>query len=554
MREYDMCIRRKHVLGEHALNALLIYPEWPDTYWSFKYALPIEGKRSLYPPLGLLTIASLLPKHWKKRLVDTNVHGLTEADLEWADVAMLSGMLVHKNDLLAILKRCRAHGLTTVIGGPVTSSVQELPQHADHVVIGEAEDLVAGLAADLEQGTAKPIYHAEELPGLDRTPLLDLDLIDLKYYSSTGIQFSRGCPFNCEFCDIIEIYGRKPRTKSPAQVIAELDQLYERNWRGSVFIVDDNFIGNKKKVKELLPVITEWNRQHDWPFTYYTEASVNLADDASLLQMMKEAGFIRVFLGIETPVEASLKESQKLQNTRRSLLDSVRRIQHSGMEVMAGFIVGFDSDPDSVFDEQVNFIQQSGIALAMIGLLEALPGTQLYRRLLKEGRILHEGLGNNMNCQLNFVPKMDPQKLAEGYLSILKRIYSPDAYYERVRRFLAEYRPTHHARRKLSDYLAFARSILKQGILGDARASYWKFLYQAAIHHRDKFGTAVILAIMGYHFQSLTKDVCRAGHAAAWTGPQQRRVRDVENGSAVNSELVFLSASPSKVSQFTPTE
>jgi radical SAM superfamily enzyme YgiQ (UPF0313 family) len=536
------------------VNALLIYPEWPDTYWSFKHALPFEGKRSLYPPLGLLTIASLLPKHWRKRLADTNVRALTEADLQWADVAMLSGMLVHKQDLLAILARCRARGLPTVIGGPVTSSVQELTLHADHVVIGEAEDLVPGLAADLEQGTAKQVYRAQELPGLDRTPLLDLDLIDLKYYSATGIQYSRGCPFNCEFCDIIEIYGRKPRTKSPSQVIAELEQLYEHNWRGSVFIVDDNFIGNKKKVKELLPVITEWNRKHRWPFTFYTEASVNLADDAELLQMMKEAGFIRVFVGIETPVEASLKETQKLQNTRRSLLDSVRRIQRSGMEVMAGFIVGFDSDPDSVFDEQVKFIQESGIALAMVGLLEALPGTQLYRRLLKEGRILHEGLGNNMNCQLNFVPKMNPQMLAEGYQSILQRIYSPEAYYERVLRFLSEYHPTHHARHRLSDYLAFARSILKQGVLGDARASYWKFLLETATRHRDKFGTAVMLAIMGYHFQMLTKDVCLTGHPAALTGQHRYRVKDIENGPSINSELVFLPARPSKVSQLHSTK
>src|SRR6266436_5531888 len=293
-----MPVIRRRRRGDHVLNALLIYPEWPDTYWSFKHALPFHGKRSLFPPLGLLTVAALLPKHWKKRLIDTNVHPLTDADLEWADVAMLSGMLVHKQDLLGILARCRSLGLPTEVGGPVTTSVQELPQHADHVVIGEAEDLISGLVPDL-------------------------DLIDVKYYSITGIQYSRGCPFNCEFCDIIDIYGRKPRTKSPAQVVAELEQLYERKWRGAVFIVDDNFIGNKKKVKELLPVIAEWNRRRHWPFTFYTEASVNLADDTELLEMMKGAGFIRVFVGIETPVEASLKETQKFQNTHRSLLDNV---------------------------------------------------------------------------------------------------------------------------------------------------------------------------------------------------------------------------------------
>ncbi len=492
------------------MNTLLIYPEWPDTYWSFKHALPFEGKRSAYPPLGLLTIAPLLPKHWNKRLVDTNIRRLTDADLKWADVALLSGMLVHRDDLLTILARCRARGLRTVIGGPVSSSVEELPQHADHVVIGEAEDLITELAADLERGAAKPVYKARELPGLDKTPLPDLSLIDPKYYSAMAIQYSRGCPFTCEFCDIIEIYGRKPRTKSPAQVVAELEQLYERKWRGSVFIVDDNFIGNKKKVKELLPVLADWNTRRRRPFNFFTEASVNLADDAELLQMMKDACFTRVFLGIETPVEASLKEAQKLQNTRRSLMDSVHRIQSYAMEVMAGFIVGFDNDPEDIFDKQVEFIQESAIPLAMVGLLLALPGTQLYRRLLKEGRIVNEGHGNNMDLRLNFIPKMNAQRLVEGYRSILQRIYHPEAYYERVLNFLSRYYPVHHRRRSLSDYIAFARSILKQGVLGEGRASYWKFFLQAATHYRHTFDTAITLAVMGYHFQILTRAVCQA--------------------------------------------
>ncbi|HEV8524235.1 MAG TPA: B12-binding domain-containing radical SAM protein [Terriglobales bacterium] len=490
------------------MNALLIYPEWPETYWSFKHALPFEGKRSAYPPLGLLTIAPLLPSSWKKRLVDTNVRRLTDDDLKWADIALLSGMLVHKQDLFAILGRCRARGLRTVVGGPVTSSLEELRLYADHVVIGEAEELVSELVRDLEQGTAKPVYSAAAMPDLSKTPLPDLSLINPKHYSSMAIQFSRGCPFNCEFCDIIEIYGRKPRTKAPAQVIAELEQLHEYNWRGSVFLVDDNFIGNKKKVKELLPVIAEWNMRQQRPFTFFTEASVNLADDGGLLQMMKDACFIRVFLGIETPVEASLKEAQKMQNTHRSLLDSVRHIQAYGMEVMAGFIVGFDNDPEDIFDRQVEFIQESAIPLAMVGLLQALPGTQLYRRLMKEGRILNEGDGNNTECRLSFVPKMDPQRLIEGYQSILKRIYAHDAYYDRARSFLARYHPTHRARRKLSDYRAFVRSIIKQGLLDSARSSYWKFVLDAATRYRHAFDTAITLAIMGYHFQKLTERVC----------------------------------------------
>jgi radical SAM superfamily enzyme YgiQ (UPF0313 family) len=492
------------------MNALLIYPEWPDTYWSFKHALPFEGKRSVYPPLGLLTIAPMLPRHWKKRLVDINVQRLTDADLKWADVALLSGMLVHKQDLLALLARCRAAGVRTVIGGPATSSIEELPRHADHVVIGEAEELMAQLSEGLERGKAQPMYKASRMPGLDNTPLPDLSLINPRYYSAMSIQYSRGCPFTCEFCDIIEIYGRRPRTKTPDQVLAELDQLYARKWRGSVFIVDDNFIGNKKKVKELLPPLAEWNNRHRRPFTFFTEASLNLADDLELLQMMKDASFHRVFLGIETPVEASLKEAHKHQNTRRSLMESVHRIQGYGMEVMAGFIVGFDNDPEDIFDRQVEFIQESAIPLAMVGLLLALPGTQLYRRLMKEGRIVDEGHGNNMDLSLNFIPKMDVQRLVEGYRSILARIYHPDAYYERVLRFLERFRPAVHRRRLFSDYLALARSMLKQGLLTQGRTSYWKFFLQAATRYRYAFDTAITLAVMGYHFQTLTRAVLQA--------------------------------------------
>lgn len=492
------------------MNALLIYPEWPDTYWSFRHALPFQGKRSAYPPLGLLTIAALLPATWAKRLVDTNVRKLTDSDLSWADVALISAMLVQKENLLAILARCRARGLRTVVGGPIASGLSELQCHADHIVIGEAEELIAPLAEDLERGTAKAQYKATEMPRLERSPLPDLTLINPKHYSSMAIQYSRGCPFNCEFCDIIEIYGRRPRTKSVAQMISELEQLYDLKWRGSVFLVDDNFIGNKKNVKQLLPALAEWNDRHRRPFTFFTEASVNLADDAELLEMMRDAGFIRVFLGIETPVEASLRESHKLQNTGRSMLESVRRIQQRGMEVMAGFIVGFDSDPEDVFDRQIQFIEQSAIPIAMVGLLQALPGTQLYRRLRNEGRLLNDATGNNIDCNLSFIPTMSAQRLLDGYRSILKHIYDPDAYYKRVRHFLECYQPTTRMRRTLSDYLALCRSVVKQGMLGDARASYWKFLIDAATRYHHAFGAAVTLAIMGYHFHVVTEEVCQS--------------------------------------------
>ena len=492
--------------GMSFMKALLVYPEWPDTYWSFKHALPFEGKRSVFPPLGLLTVASLLPRDWEQRLVDVNIRPVSNADLDWADVVLISAMLVQKESMLVILSRCRARGLRTVVGGPISSCMMDLALYADHVVVGEAEEIVAGLAADLERGNAKPLYQAPEVPGLNTTPLPKLDLISPKYYSSMAIQYSRGCPFNCEFCDIIEIYGRKPRAKSPAQMVAELELLYSRKWRGPVFIVDDNFIGNKRKVKELLPVLAEWNVRHDRPFRFYTEASVNLADDRELLQMMKDASFDRVFLGIETPAEESLKEAQKMQNTHRSLLESVRRIQHYGMEVMAGFIVGFDNDPEDIFDRQVNFIQESAIPLAMVGLLQALPGTQLYRRLQKEGRIVTDGDGNNLDLRLNFKPRMDAQRLVEGYRSILQRIYRPDIYYARCRKFLAQYQPhTGHTHLSLSDIQALVRSILKQGIFSRHAFSYWRLFIAASTRYRQSFGAAIRLAIMGYHFQKLTQ-------------------------------------------------
>ncbi len=490
------------------MKTLLVYPEWPNTYWSFKHALSFQGKRSVFPPLGLLTIASLLPKTWQKRLVDINVRAVTDADLEWADVVLVSAMLVQKESMLEVLARCRARGLGTVVGGPITSCMADLPQYADHIVVGEAEELMAGLTADIERGTPKPLYQAAQLPGLDRTPLPDLDLINPKYYSSMAIQYSRGCPFNCEFCDIIEIYGRKPRTKAPAQVLTELDQLYARKWRGPIFIVDDNFIGNKRKVKELLPHIADWNARHGRPFRFYTEASVNLADDTELLQGMKDASFNRVFLGIETPAEESLKEAQKTQNTHRNLIEGVRRIQSYGMEVMAGFIVGFDNDPADIFDRQVAFIEESAIPLAMVGLLQALPGTQLYRRLQQEGRLVHDGDGNNLDCQLTFVPRMDPQQLIEGYRSILQRIYHPAVYYQRVRHFLELYHPGHEGRGRglsFTDCRALAKSIVKQGIFSRHAFSYWRLFLAASTQYRESFGAAIRLAIMGYHFQKLTQ-------------------------------------------------
>ncbi len=497
------------------MNALLVYPKFPDTYWSFKHALSFQGKRAAQPPLGLMTVAAMLPAHWNKRLIDTNVEKLKDSDLDWADVALVSGMHVQQEHLVAIVERCRARSLRTVVGGPIASSMSAAALKADHVVIGEAEDLISSLARDLETGKGRPVYEAAVRPLMEHSPLPDLSLIKMSRYSTMTVQYSRGCPFNCEFCDIIEIYGRKPRTKAVAQVLAELDQLHGLGWRGSVFVVDDNFIGNKKRAKDLLTAMAEWGQAHETPFRFITEASLNLADDLELMQLMKDAGFTSVFLGIETPDERSLVANHKLQNTRRDLLQSIERIQQYGIEVMGGFILGFDTDREDVFDRMVEFIQKSGIPVAMVGLLQAMPGTQLFRRLRSEGRILDAGGGDNTDCKLNFLPRMDPLRLMEGYRSVMKRIYSCDAYYERVRLLLDRCRPAKRTRAGMADLRALAHSIVRQGLLGRDRLSYWKFLLTAATRYRRSFGMAMTLAVMGHHFQTMTDRLMDATTLAA---------------------------------------
>jgi radical SAM superfamily enzyme YgiQ (UPF0313 family) len=503
---------------EVAMNVLLIYPEFPDTFWSFKHALKFLGKHAASPPLGLMTVAALLPATWKKRLVDTNVGRLRDRDLAWADIVFLSGMHIQRDSLRAIVDRCRAHGLRTVVGGPIASSLPAAELKADHIVVGEAESLIADLALDLDGGTAKPIYQATERPEMTSSPLPDLSLVKMNRYSTMTVQYSRGCPFNCEFCDIIEIYGRRPRTKAVAQVLAELDQLYAAGWREAVFIVDDNFIGNKVRARELLRALSDWRAQYKTSFDFITEASLNLADDPELMQLMKNAGFVSVFLGIETPDESGLIAANKLQNTRRSLLDSVAVIQSYGIQVMGGFILGFDTDRDDIFDRMVEFIQKSGIPVAMVGLLQAMPGTQLFRRLGKEGRIVDAGGGDNTGDRLNFLPHMDAAKLLEGYRSVLKRIYSCEAYYERVKLYLSRTQPKPKVgeRKSRQRWLTpgivrgFVNSIVRQGIFSRQRRSYWRFMLEVAIRYRHCIGAAMTLAVMGYHLQVLTSRLSTA--------------------------------------------
>jgi radical SAM superfamily enzyme YgiQ (UPF0313 family) len=494
------------------MKVLFVYPEFPDTYWSFRHALSFQGKRSAFPPLGLLTISSMLPNHWKRRLVDMNVRPLKSADIKWADLVFAGAMLVQKDSLHHVVDLCKKHGKRIVIGGPyITTNVEQLPD-ADHIFLGEAETTLPEFICDLEAGNARRIYKADERPSLARTTIPDFGLADLNRYSAMSVQYSRGCPFQCEFCDIIEIYGRVPRTKSNAQLLSELDALLRIGWRGSVFIVDDNFIGNKRNVKKLLPELADWSERNGRPFAFITEASVNLAEDDELLKGMRSAGFRRVFLGIETPVEDSLKEAQKGQNLRCNLLDSVKKIQSHGMEVMAGFIVGFDNDPIDIFERQINFIRESAIPLAMVGLLSALPDTQLWRRLKREGRLLLESTGNNTDCSLNFVPKMDTERLVEGYKSILRTIYSPGEYYQRALECLQRVTvdaPEPRQGSLATNIAAFVRVMFTLGIRDRSRGEFWRYLSNVFSKHREQLGQAVTLAAMGYHLRKITDLYCR---------------------------------------------
>ena len=493
------------------MKILLVYPEFPDTYWSFRHALKLEGKRAAFPPLGLLTVSAMLPPDWERRLVDMNVETLWPDDIEWADMVFISAMIVQKDSLEEVVELCRSMAKKVVVGGPYVSTSSESVPDADHIFIGEAESTLPEFINDLELGIARKIYKADERPSLTGTPVPDFGLIDMRQYSAMNVQYSRGCPFNCEFCDIIEIYGRVPRTKSNAQMLAELDALKATGWRGLVFIVDDNFIGNKKNVRLFMPDLVEWSRANNYPFSFITEASVNLAEDDSLLRQMEEAGFRRVFLGIETPVEESLKEAQKGQNTRRNLLESIRKIQSYGFEVMAGFIVGFDSDPEDIFELQMNFIRESGIPLAMVGLLSALPDTQLWRRLEKEGRLINYHSGNNTDCTLNFVPKMDPDRLVEGFKTVLRNIYSPKEYYNRALDCLSRFHSDRIEPRQsnlLEDVRAFFNVVMTLGIRDNARAQFWNYFYKLLRYHPHDFAHGLTLAAMGFHFRKLTEKYC----------------------------------------------
>jgi len=488
------------------MNILLIYPEFPDTFWSFKHALKFIRKKAVSPPLGLLTAGAMLPKEWPKRLIDLNVRKLTEEDLGWADYAFISGMVVQRDSARQIIARCKKAALTVVAGGPLFTSEYSEFKDVDHFVLNEAELTLPPFLADLQMGCAKRFYQTSEFCDMHETPAPLWELADLNRYASMSIQFSRGCPFDCEFCNVTALFGRRVRMKTAKQIIAELDDLYMLGWRRGVFFVDDNFIGNKRYLKtELLPALIEWQKdKKGLPFC--TQASVNLADDESLMEMMVEAGFDMVFVGIETPDEESLAQCNKIQNKNRNLVEDVRRIQRAGLQVSGGFIVGFDSDKPSIFQRQIDFIQKSGIVTAMVGLLQAPPGTRLYERLKQEGRLLGRMTGDNVDGTTNIIPKMDFDVLLEGYKNILSQIYSHKHYYRRLKTFLEEYKPPRiKAPLDFQGVMAFFRSNIRLGIFGKERIEYFKLLLWTLFRRPALLSQAITLSVYGYHFRKVCK-------------------------------------------------
>jgi radical SAM superfamily enzyme YgiQ (UPF0313 family) len=491
-------------------KALLVYPQLPPTYWSMKYALPFIGKKAAQPPLGLLTVAALLPPDWDVTLVDMNVERLTEAAVSAADVVLTSSMLVQKESLARVIRLCKELGKTVVAGGPYPTSCYEHIPGVDHFVLNEAETTLPAFLADYARGKAARVYADPQRPDIAQTPPPRFELLRRKKYSTMALQYSRGCPHSCEFCDIVELFGHRARTKTPAQFLKELSLLHEEGWRGSLFVVDDNFIGNVKEVKALLPEVAAWQEERDYPFNLFTEATLHLAEDDSLMDQMVRAGFNMVFLGIETPDRCTLESTGKRQNLRSDMLGSVRKIQAKGMEVSAGFILGFDTDPDDIFDRQIRFIQDSGIPTAMVSLLTALPKTKLHERLEREGRLRGDSVGGNNthDLRLSFLPRMDARKLLDGYRRVLAEIYEPRRYFDRCLDLLKSLKVhrTSNRRVTLTELRAFVFSIVRQ-TFSTYSLAYWKFLLKGTLAKPRMLAETVTMAVKGHHFFKMTKNV-----------------------------------------------
>jgi radical SAM superfamily enzyme YgiQ (UPF0313 family) len=504
----------------------LVYPATPETYWSYRHALELIGKKALMPPLGLLTVAAIMGEQYEYRLVDLNVTELEEADLEWADLVMLSAMIVQRESTEEVIARCNAAGVPVVAGGPYPTACHEEISGVAHFVLGEGECTIPAFREDLEAGTPREVYYPEARPEMSTVPAPRFDLCDVSVYQTIPLQFSRGCPFDCEFCDIVSLFGRRVRTKSPEQFLREMDAAWETGFKGTLFIVDDNFVGNHRRVKELLRAIVDWQERNGRPFNFCTEASIDLAADEELLQLMVSAGFSMVFIGLETPVGDSLEAVGKNQNLRGDMARAVHRIQRTGIEVTAGFILGFDSDPPDIAARQIEFIQELAIPTAMVGLLIALPNTRLWNRLNEEGRMPWRTNGNNTHAvELNYEPLLPKELLLEAYSEVLSSIYEPRRYFARCLRLLRRL-PATGGREGFGSYDgisseqlgALRKSLLRQG-LSRYGHWYWWFLVRGVLLRPRLIVTVVTMAIQGHHYFEITRKVARGRNRIRRTSP-----------------------------------
>lgn len=492
------------------MKILLVYPETPATFWSFKDAVRFVAKESAEPPLGLITVAAMLPIEWELKLIDMNVTQLIDEDIQWADFVFLSGMNIHMDSFKSVIRRANKIGTKIIAGGPLATTEFDSLLGVDHFVLNEAEITLPQFLIDLENRTPQYIYKTAEFPDLSLTPIPRWDLLDIKKYASLSMQYSRGCPYDCDFCSITMLNGRKPRTKTTVQFLTELDTLYNLGWRGDISIVDDNFIGNKSKLKnEILPAIIEWQKARKYPFAFITEVTINLADDEVLTKLMVDAAVHKIFVGIETPSNEGLLECNKKHNLHHDLVASVTKLQNAGMIVSAGFIVGFDSDTQNIFDLQINFIKDSGIVAAMVGLLNAPTGTKLFKRMKNENRLLENFKGNNMDGATNFIPKMEYKTLINGYSRIIHTIYSQKNYYERVKHFIDNYKVPSWKSNKISfeEMKAFFRLVWAIGILEKGRKYFWNMLVYSLFHYPKKFSVAMTLAVYGFHFRKIAATI-----------------------------------------------
>ncbi|OQA21211.1 MAG: biotin synthase [Actinobacteria bacterium ADurb.Bin346] len=492
------------------MKILLIYPEYENTFWNLKKVLRILGKKAAYPPLGLLTIAAMIPDSWEKKLIDMNCQALKNENIYWADYVLISSIIGQKQSTRDVVNKVYAAGKHIIAGGSLFTTGTEEFSDVDTLVLGESEEIMPALIKDMENNNLKKIYSMDKFPAIEKTPIPAWNLINLPYYNSVCIQLSRGCPYNCEFCDVVQLNGRVPRIKDADQIIAELDSVYKLSWRAGVFFVDDNFIGNKTILKEkILPAIIKWQKERNYPFTLSTQVSINLSDDAKLMEMMTEAGFATVFIGIETPEADGLKECGKYHNINRDLLESVKKIQNMGFEVNAGFILGFDSDRETVFQNQIDFIQKSGIVAAMVGLLNVSPKSRLHERLKKANRLIENKNMTNEDTselsELNFIPKMKAATLIEGYQNVLNTIYSPRCYFARIKTFLREYKPRKVKPPKIRFYhiRGLASSLWFLGIKEKGRHYYWSLILWSLFKCPGLLPYAVGLPLGLLHFKTL---------------------------------------------------